>query len=61
MTPETLSNLGTAFIDCDDVDFTKRDDGKFRHKRRRGNYVNVVECVWDVPRPKAVGTGVAGI
>ena len=61
MTPETLSNLDMAFIDCEDVDFTKRDDGKGRHNRGRGDYVNLVACVWDVPRPEAVGTGVAGI
>ena len=61
MTPKTLSNLDMAFIDCEDVDFTKRDDGERRHKRGRGDYVDLVACVGDVPRPKAVGTGVAGI
>ena len=61
MTPETLSNLDVAFSDCEDVDFTKRDDGKGRQIRGNGDYVNVVECVGDVPCIKAVGTGIAGI
>ncbi len=57
MTSPTLTNLDIAFMECEDVNFTKRVDGKGRQEGGSGDYEDVVGCKGDAPHETAIGTG----